>query len=222
MRHRKITYEAVATSRFREYLPEQVWAGPSSVTRRSAPFVVDVPSTAAPVAPSVVQVLPTFAWKHDVPEGSGTQSVRRGGGLRVYLEPPWFSSGEGELLGVVLRPAEVTEPRDDRMTRWGMDPIWDGGTPTKWPNLADAVNAASTARGLRLRPGGPQVDVAGYPVAWDDERKLWRATSPWMCAGRTRRSSGWRWSGGSPARCQASSCHRSCWPSSPSPHPTAC
>ena len=21
--------------------------------------------------------------------------------------------------------------------------------------------------------GGPQVDVAGYPVAWDDERKLW-------------------------------------------------
>jgi hypothetical protein len=172
-RHRKITYEAVATSRFREYLPEQVWAAPSNVTRRSAPFVVDVPSTAAPVAPSVVQVLPTFAWKHDVPEGSGTQSVRRGGGLRVYLEPPWFSSGEGELLGVVLRPAEVTEPRDDRMTRWGMDPIWDGGTPTKWPNLADALNAASTARGLRLGPGGPQVDVAGYPVAWDDERKLW-------------------------------------------------
>ena len=172
-RHRKITYEAVAASRFREYLPEQVWADPSNVTRRSAPFVVDVPSTAAPVAPSVVQVLPTFAWNHDVPEGSGTQSVRRGGGLRVYLEPPWFSSGEGELLGVVLRPAEVTEPRDDRMTRWGMDPIWDGVTPTKWPTLADALNAASTARGLRLGPGGPQVDVAGYPVAWDDERKLW-------------------------------------------------
>jgi hypothetical protein len=173
-RHRRITYEAVATSRFREYLSEQVWADPSNVTTRSAPFVVDVPSSAPPAAPSVVQVLPTFAWTHDVPEGLGTQSVRRGGGLRVYLEPPWFSSGEGELLGIALRPNEVSEPRDDRMTRWGMDPIWgDITSPTKWPILTDALNAAATARGLRLGPSGSQVDVAGYPVAWDDARELW-------------------------------------------------
>lgn len=172
-RHRMVAYEAVATSRFREYLPEQVSADGSNVTMRSAPFVVDIPSSAPPLAPSVAQVLPTFAWKHDVPEGLGTQSVRRGGGLRVYLEAPWFSSGEGELLGVVFRPAEETGARNDRMTRWGMDPIWDGGTPTEWPTLDHAVDAAATARGLRPGPDGPPVDVAGYPVAWDDERRLW-------------------------------------------------
>jgi hypothetical protein len=172
-RHRMVSYQAVATSRFREYLPEPVWTDPVNVTQRSVPFVVDVPSSAVPLAPSVVQVLPTFAWQHDVPEGFGTQSVRRGGGLRIYLEPPWFSSGEGELLGVVYRTGDESGVRNDRMTRWGMDPIWDGGTPTRWPTLAHAVDAAATARGLRLGPDGAQVDVAGYPVAWDDERKLW-------------------------------------------------
>ena len=172
-RHRMVAYEAVATSRFREYLPAQVWADASNVTKRSAPYVVDVPSSAAPFAPPIAQVLPTFAWQHDVPEGVGTKSVRRGGGLRVYLEPPWFSSGEGELLGVVYRPADESGARNDRMTRWGMDPIWDAGTPTAWPTVAHAVDAVSKARGLRLGPDGPQVDVAGYPVAWDNERNLW-------------------------------------------------
>lgn len=32
-----------------------------------------------------------------------TWQRRSGGGLRVYLDRPWFSSGEGELLGVVIK-----------------------------------------------------------------------------------------------------------------------
>ena len=32
----------------------------------------------------------------------------RKGGLRIYLERPWYSSGEGELLGLVLLDASPT------------------------------------------------------------------------------------------------------------------
>ena len=92
------------------------------------------------------------------PRGLGTQSVRRGGGLRIYLEPPWFSSGEGELLGVVLRPDEVTEPRDDRMTRWGMDPIWgrrDADQVAKPCRRAESgIDCPRVAAGTWRSPGG--------------------------------------------------------------------
>ena len=40
--------------------------------------------------------------------------LRQGGGLRVYLRRPWFSSGDGELLGVVLKDQPwITWPIDE-------------------------------------------------------------------------------------------------------------
>jgi hypothetical protein len=172
-RHRMVSYEAVATTRFREYLPEEVWADPAKVTRRSKAVVVDIPSSAQPAAPSVAQVLPTFAWKRGTnAAGGGIANVRRGGGLRVYLQPPWFSSGEGELLGVVTRLSSAGLEHD-RMTRWGMDPIWSGGHLRGSPILQRMVGPSATAASVPLFPGGPEMAVAGYPVAWDNERDLW-------------------------------------------------
>jgi hypothetical protein len=171
--HRTVTYEAVATSRFREYLPEALWANPDNVTRRSSPVVVDIPSSARPVAPMVEQVLPTFAWRRGTSSGPGIANVRRGGGLRVYLQPPWFSSGEGELLGVALRGSNDFGPQHDRMTRWGADPIWSAGGLRGAPRPEQMVGASAGVASLPLFAGGPAVTVAGYPVVWDDERDLW-------------------------------------------------
>jgi hypothetical protein len=53
------------------------------------------------LAPDVVYALPTFGWQRQT-ETNLKRSVRFGGGLRVYLRRPWFSSGAGELLGVAL------------------------------------------------------------------------------------------------------------------------
>jgi hypothetical protein len=88
-----------------------------------APTVrVMVPSTALPAAPVVHSVIPLFRWS-DTSEPEQPMSFRhvRRAGVRVYLERPWFSSGNGELLGVLLPPAAAINsegrPRTSRGSR---------------------------------------------------------------------------------------------------------
>ena len=98
-KHHRITYTAIATSRFRECFdpgrrrrvhPRQPPRSWWTCRRRSGPQT-----------PSVVYVVPTFGWQRQT-ETNVKRSVRFGGGLRVYLDRGWFSSGAGELLGVTL------------------------------------------------------------------------------------------------------------------------
>jgi hypothetical protein len=108
-KYRQVTYTAVATTRFREYLPftdEQIESGQRVITRTSQPETVDVLSSARPESPKVVYVVPTFGWTQD-DTAQGKTSTRSGGGLRIYMERPWFSSGDGEQLGVVLPQSAV-------------------------------------------------------------------------------------------------------------------
>jgi hypothetical protein len=66
-------------------------------------------------------VVPTFRW--DTIAGG---RKRVGGGLRVYVDGDWFSSGDGEQLAVVLRgdPSLTFDSYDGRVSGWGADPIW--------------------------------------------------------------------------------------------------
>jgi hypothetical protein len=69
-----------------------------------------IPSSARPAAPVILYVVPTFRWERD--DASPTRKhVRRGNSVRVWLRRPWFSSGDGELLAVVLEPAVAKPPR---------------------------------------------------------------------------------------------------------------
>src|SRR5207248_205113 len=70
------------------------------ITRLGAPHALDVLNSARPAAPKVLYILPTFAWSQTHDSG-GIHSTRAGGTLRVYLERPWWSSGEDEELGVL-------------------------------------------------------------------------------------------------------------------------
>jgi len=185
-KHRRVTYSAVAASRFREYFPQDE---DLDFTRRSDPVVVDVPASARPLAADVVYVIPTFGWQRQT-ETNVMRSVRFGGGLRVYLRRPWFSSGEGELLGVALWSYEngsLDAGNRDKfkpfMTQWGMDPIWQtadlSGAPAAG-NFPDAVAPdvavpleEATARAAGGRPG--LVDVVGFRPEFDEERGLWFA-----------------------------------------------
>lgn len=76
-------------------------AHPDFVTRTSQPVTVSVRNSARPAAPVPLYVVPSFGWTTDT-KGQWSVSRRAGGGLRVYLDRPWFSSGEGELLAAVL------------------------------------------------------------------------------------------------------------------------
>ena len=118
-KYRRIVYHSVATTRFREYLPAALAADLGNIQRTEdwetdagawlEPLVRDVPSSARPATPDVVQTLPTFRWEA-ADEGPKRTHVRRGKAIRVWLRRPWFSSGDSEQLGVVLEPAVRLSP----------------------------------------------------------------------------------------------------------------
>jgi hypothetical protein len=188
-KYRSVTYTAAATSRFREYFPNSLTRPSSDFTRESVPVTLDILNTARPAAPKVLYVLPTFGWGEKM-EGVWTFSKRAGGGLRVYLDRPWFSSGEGELLGVVLwqcsppphsafSPFETPDFLKPYVTQWGMDPLWDAPPPPSQatPLLDHFRNAVAKETGLTLdeltqAPNVP-LAVAGHSVGYDNDRKLW-------------------------------------------------
>jgi hypothetical protein len=169
-------------------------ANPVSVSSEN-PAVVSIPSSARPAPPLVEYIVPTFAWTDPpAPGGTGTlTSLRRGKGLRVYLRRPWFSSGCGELLGVVLwhepKPVATVFPNaPEHVTHWALDPLYGGEPlPRGWPALASFPRSATEDQGHELiLPefgefldfGQPvfvnlPVDVAGHRVQFDTETQLW-------------------------------------------------
>lgn len=178
-KYHRVEYTPVAVTRFREYFPASTNT-PGATTEAGAAFPVEVPSSARPDAPRVLYIVPVFDW--DTPPGAAgvTKRVRTGGGLRVYLERPWYSSGDGELLGVVFLDSTDFLKLDDHLkpfvTQWGADPVWEG-TPT-WAAAMAAHFLGSTKSSpspVSLEENPTPVSVAGYAPSFDAERNLWYA-----------------------------------------------
>jgi len=195
-KHRVVSYEAVGATRFAEYFPLPQPTGdaagtsaapagaalPGTVTIASHADV-NVRSSARPLAPKVLHVLPSFGWESS--DHNGTLSSTRVGRLRVYVDRPWYSSGEGELLGVVFKglyassspfdsDPDQLESHKPYVTQCGQDP-----TMVSAPVLAAMPGQTSPSIVSDARRGhslsldeklGLQVDVDGYPVFFDPER----------------------------------------------------
>jgi hypothetical protein len=115
-KHRWVRYRAIATTRFREYFPSEITNDPALITYDGPEVLLDVPSSRRPEPPEVLYVVPTWTWQNKLRPGVSVKGrsgravrllptslrTRSGGGLRVYLDRPWYSSGDDELLGVVL------------------------------------------------------------------------------------------------------------------------
>ncbi|HEY6598038.1 MAG TPA: hypothetical protein VIZ30_01940, partial [Pseudomonadales bacterium] len=183
-RYHKVTYAARATSRYREYFTANATLSADEqareFTRLSEPVVVEVPASARPAAPVVSYVVPTFGWQRQT-QSNLKRSVRFGGGLRVYLERPWFSSGDGELLGVTvydysngsLTDREAWKPF---VTQWGADPIWKSANLGQLPFGFHFPNKVADEPSLSLPGRAPgRVGVAGFAVDFDYERQKWFA-----------------------------------------------
>ena len=172
-KHRRVTYRAVGTSRFADAFPAPP-GGTIDLTATSAPVEVNVLSSAAPLPPGVRHVIPTFAWTRSAPDAPRREHHRQGGGLRVYLERPWFSSGEGEMLAVVLGPDPST-PGFDRMapyvSRCGRDPLWPSSPPPNALRPEHFRNPAVVRERVRPQDADAPLSVTlvAYPVKYDDD-----------------------------------------------------
>lgn len=174
-KYHRVDYAPVAVTRFREYFPAATNT-PAATTSRGVDFSVDVFNTARPAAPKFLYALPLFEW--DTPPGTPgvTKRRRTGGGLRIYLDRPWFSSGDGELLGIVFQEGVDFLDLDDTLKRFvtylGADPIWDAGATFANAKETHFKNAQESRGSLTLAENSATVSVAGYPVNFDPIRKL--------------------------------------------------
>jgi hypothetical protein len=171
-----------------------------TVTVTGEARAVEVLSTARPKAPVISQVVP--AWQLEGPSGSvdagGISVVRTGGFLRVYLDRPWYTSGGGELLGVVTTVTSPSDsfsstfptlPQQSWVTMMGIDPInYVEASTTPWPVVPNAFADLADMPEVPYRPpyaNPPQVHLAEdsegfyqvwpYEVAYDGGSGRWYA-----------------------------------------------
>jgi hypothetical protein len=172
-RYRRVNYRVVATTPFREDFPADWLEQPELLSRTSSPQAMDVPNSAPPTPPKVMYAVPTQGWEtsHD---GADTVRTRRGGGLRVYLERPWFSSGDGELLGVVIGP-DLTSHLTDvyrYMTLIGQDPL-RGGAQLEFATNETFRNALGIIESITPLELSESVSIATFEPVYDSETARW-------------------------------------------------
>ncbi|HEY0519144.1 MAG TPA: hypothetical protein VGC84_06590 [Ilumatobacteraceae bacterium] len=148
--HRTVTYVPAGTTRFAEFFdPSEI----SADQGQGEPVVIDVPSSARPAAPVVLDAVPLLRWEEqsEADEPFALRQVRRSG-VRIWLARPWFSSGDGELLGVLVfdpdewvpgndpsaqwtRQPKAQQAPDGATSLWGADPIAQHGGATSTPTV---------------------------------------------------------------------------------------
>ncbi|MEU4212408.1 hypothetical protein AB0F13_20815 [Streptomyces sp. NPDC026206] len=180
-RHRNITYTPTATTRFREYFHPAITdrtelitsEGPVSTGPLGSGWAV--PSTRRPEPPEVSHIVPTFGWKRTVDRARHQVTQVRGhAGIRVYLKRPWFSSGDDELLAVVLDPGSHLPA--ELVTRCGIDPVWADDSVLPRLRPGNFPNAARTATGVLAEHVGDDpvtVPLALFPPVFDPRPGLW-------------------------------------------------
>ena len=204
-KHRVIEYQFRATTRFPEYFRPDLLAANPAVPGDDGRSVVgpkvsvSVPSSARPAAPVLHSVIPLFRWS-DGTEPAQPVARRHGrrAGVRIFLERPWFTSGDGELLGVLLGPGgdDTFGPSPDDsgfpfVSKWGGDPAWLGAPVenralelVQLDNLLRTLglddrpepgrpSTAPQTLPLASLPERPTVTVLGYTPQYNPERKLW-------------------------------------------------
>lgn len=195
-KRRDVTYHVTARSRFREFFapsdPESAFARESSLPP------VTVRSTARPAPPVVASVAPGLRWtvrpilgppSDDLLEPSpveGWVRTRAGGIVRVALARPWYTTGQGEQLGVVVSPGPGADalPRvpgaagavaaaagagSGLVTTLYRDPLFGSAAPVQ-PDHTTVKAGAGGAFVAADRESGLQICVVPVDVQFADGR----------------------------------------------------
>jgi hypothetical protein len=172
-RFRHVTYELAATSAFGEHFVR----GPDDEAlplTRSTTVDADILSSASPPPLDVHNIIPVYFWSKSLPTAVPIEHQRVGGGVRIYLGRPWFVSGAGEMLGVVLAPPLSTARDFSAMerfvTQWGRDPIRKSAS---LPLVLSherfrAPGVVLSSIQLQELEAPARVTVVGFPVDFDE------------------------------------------------------
>jgi hypothetical protein len=185
-KHHHVHYSPTGSTRFREYFPATITADPKTLIRpatgeTATTLDTHVKSSARPDAPRPLYVLPLFHWERTTSGLNFHSAKRTSAGLRVYMDRPWHSSGEGELLGVALRPPAVpigapeAEALKKYTSEWGMDPLWSSAEilPLAMSDFTDTVDSKQNVPLAELENINGVVDIVAYRPEFDPERNLW-------------------------------------------------
>jgi hypothetical protein len=191
-KYRSVQIRCTSSTRFTEYYAPSDLADPSVSTltgNLSSAFAV-ANSARAP-KPDIAYVVPTFSWTT-----STTSHTRTGGNVRIYMNRPWFSTGDGELLGVLVgNVAAITDVGDQvrpYVTEMGYDPVYaDSFSALGIVDRANGLYTTLTSSGITSADatgnpanavlpaelsgvsGSPTVVAVGHTVHYSPERDLW-------------------------------------------------
>ena len=183
-KHRWVDYKIVASSRYREYFGKLLNHFPDQTSVRESKWVekINILSTTRPKIPEVDYIIPTFEW-HKTQDKDTIRHQRLGGGLRIFLKRPWFSSGDDEMLGVVLPASLPTTPTlaaiprgyTGYFTHWGIDPLHNSTQPDLVsPDPGDfRMNPIFDDNVQYPDMGNTRANVMAYPVLFDEDRQQW-------------------------------------------------
>jgi hypothetical protein len=191
-KHRWVEYCIIASSRYREYFDKLI--SQASVNSNSFPTTrggitnwtekINILSSSRPKLPAIDYIIPTFEWRKSR-TGNSVKHKRMGGGLRIFLKRPWYSTGAGEMLGIIMQPpVKVQNPTfssyqpanyTSLYTHWGLDPFYDSTRPQTLSPKPEAFSRNTESEENLQYPDSENLraNVLGYPVIFDDERQEW-------------------------------------------------
>jgi hypothetical protein len=180
-KHRIVQYKLRASTRFREYFPPKLantgaTDGSDGFSRVGVEFPVSILNSATPDRLWLKYLMPSFGWNADDPPAPQAWTTfsrtRSGGGIRVFVDRPWLTSGPGEQIGVVVAgPAGVPS---ELVSEIGTDPTWANWADSAMTLAASAFTGGDVYTGVELEDGAV-VDVVGYTPTLDAERGQWYA-----------------------------------------------
>lgn len=156
------TYIARHTSALRTRYDE---LPPVSTASSSPPTPLGPPlwlaATLRPPRIAALSCIPSFAWNDSTPVASAAKlpsvNIRRSAMVRIRMKRPWFGSGEGERLGVVIWPPNLFELETASLRNDIVAPPPTNGRAIDLKQLPDDGSTIAHLVDADLGPGGSWV-----------------------------------------------------------------
>ncbi len=174
-RYRRVRYQMLAASRFREYFDPALPA--EAGLQRGNVVTVEMLNSAEPPVPVLIDIVPLLGWQEAGTLAGGLTSERQNRGLRVWLRRPWFSTGAGEMLGLICDSSGIVgtnSPEYRDVSYMARDPLHGGIVPLPLgPDRFLGVAARLESIEVRTQAGTARTEMVAYRPKYDPDQDAW-------------------------------------------------